>query len=301
MIESVTITNHLNESIELVLTEPEESGFVIRSIEGLGPVNANVHFTELATLDGAIDNDARLGTRNIVLSLVFIGKPTIENTRQLSYKYFPIKQKILFRIKTTNRECYTVGRVESNVPNIFDQQEGCQISILCPDSYFKSLKDGTVSFYGVEPLFEFPFSNESLVEPLIEFGDMYTISSGEINYQGDGETGILINIYANGSAEGLTIQNAKTRQMLSISDSKLISLTGAGISKGDNIIIDTTKGNKSVLLIRDGQTINILNALEKPISWINLNRGSNIFTFTADSGLNYLKYVINYNSLYEGV
>ena len=46
MIKSVTITNHLDESIKLDLFNPEESGFIIKNIEGLGPVKANINFKE---------------------------------------------------------------------------------------------------------------------------------------------------------------------------------------------------------------------------------------------------------------
>ena len=60
MIKSVTITNHLDESIKLDLFNPEESGFIIKNIEGLGPVKANINFKELATNDGSIDNSTRL-------------------------------------------------------------------------------------------------------------------------------------------------------------------------------------------------------------------------------------------------
>lgn len=163
MIKSVTITNYLQELVKIVLTEPESSGFIIRSIEGLGPAKANINLTELATLDGALDNGALLNTRNIVMSLIFVGTPTIEDTRLKSYKYFPIKQNLTFEIETDNRHCYTVGRVESNTPTIFgDEREGCQISILCPNSYFRDMEDTIVDLYSVTSEFEFPFENNSL-------------------------------------------------------------------------------------------------------------------------------------------
>lgn len=163
MIKSVTITNYLQESVKIDLTEPETSGFIIRSIEGLGPAKANVNFTELATLDGALDNGALLNTRNIVMSLIFEGTPTIEDTRLKSYKYFPIKQNLTFEIETDNRHCFTVGRVESNTPTIFgNEREGCQISILCPSSYFQDMNDTTVDFNAVTGEFEFPFDNNSI-------------------------------------------------------------------------------------------------------------------------------------------
>ena len=49
MIKSVTVTNYLGESIKLELGFPEKSGFLIQSIDGLGPPKADIHKTEVAT------------------------------------------------------------------------------------------------------------------------------------------------------------------------------------------------------------------------------------------------------------
>lgn len=301
MIKSVTITNHLDESITLDLFQPELSGFIIKSIDGLGPVDADVHMTELATLDGAIDNSARLHTRNIVMSLQFIGDPLIEDTRLKTYKYFPVKRKIRFTIETDNRLCYTEGRVEKNSVKIFDKNEGCQISILCPDPYFYSIEDTHLKFYGVDPLFEFPFSNESLTEPLIEFGDVMQMSEGTIYYEGDTEVGITIEVHAVGEAEGFIVYNSGTREYMGINDDKLKALMGTGIIAGDVITIDTTRGRKSITILRNGRTTNILNALTKPIGWFKLSKGYNTFVYTATAGLTNLQFGISYKTLYEGV
>ena len=70
MIRSVTVTNYLGDSKVLELANPEPSGFVIASIEGLGPVKSNINTTDLASNDGALYNSARLETRNIVFDIV---------------------------------------------------------------------------------------------------------------------------------------------------------------------------------------------------------------------------------------
>ena len=304
MIKSVTITNYLDESIKLDLFNPEESGFIIKSIEGLGPVKANINFKELATNDGSIDNSARLSSRNIVMSLQFMESPTIEETRLKSYKYFPIKRNIKFLIETDSRICETIGRVETNVPTIFSNAEGCQISILCPNPYFYSAgENGTnqTIFYGTEPLFEFPFSNESLTEDLIEFGSIENRTEGTIYYDGDTEIGITIQIHAVGEAEGLVIYNTKTREIMRINDDKLKSLMGSGIQAGDEITITTSRGEKGIYMLRSGVTTNILNSLEKPIKWFQLSKGDNTFAYTASAGLTNLQFRIENKVIYEGV
>ena len=304
MIKSVTITNHLDESIKLDLFNPEESGFIIKSIEGLGPVKANINFKELATNDGSIDNSARLSSRNIVMSLQFMESPTIEETRLKSYKYFPIKRNIKFLIETDNRICETIGRIETNVPTIFSNAEGCQISILCSNPYFYSAgENGTnqTVFYGTVPLFEFPFSNESLTEDLIEFGSIENRTEGTIYYDGDAEIGITIQIHAVGEAAGLVIYNTKTREIMRINDDKLKSLIGSGIQAGDEITITTSRGEKGIYMLRSGVTTNILNSLEKPIKWFQLSKGDNTFAYTASAGLTNLQFRIENKVVYEGV
>lgn len=304
MIKSVTITNHLDESIKLDLFNPEESGFIIKNIDGLGPVKANINFKELATNDGSIDNSARLSSRNIVMSLQFIESPTIEETRLKSYKYFPIKRNIKILIETDNRICETIGRVETNVPTIFSNAEGCQISILCPNPYFYSAGENGANqtiFYGTNPLFEFPFSNESLTEDLIEFGSIENRTEGTIYYDGDAEIGITIQIHAVGEAAGLVIYNTRTRELMRINDDKLKSLIGSGIQAGDEITITTSRGEKGIYMLRSGVTTNILNSLEKPIKWFQLSKGDNTFAYTARAGLTNLQFRIENKVIYEGV
>ena len=114
-----------------------------------------------------------------------------------SYKYFPIKKKVTLLIETDNRICETYGYVESNEPDIFSSDETTQISIVCPDPYFYSAgPDGTNTtiFYGVEPLFEFAFSNESLTESLIEFGEIKNETEQTVYYSGDAEIGVYESI-----------------------------------------------------------------------------------------------------------
>lgn len=301
MIKSVTVTNHIKESLCLELMKPEKSGFIIEKIEGLGPVKADINLTEMATVDGALDNSARIGTRNIVISLIFLENPTIEDTRQLTYKYFPIKQNITLEIETDNRKCKTIGRVENNEPDIFSKQEGCQISIICSDPYFYSVQDEENIFYGVDPLFEFPFSNESLDTPLIEMGKINHVTQANILYEGDIDVGMIIKIHAIGPANGISIISRRTRQIMRIDNKKLESLTGSTLQAGDDIIINTNKGEKGIQLLRGGEYTNIINVLGKPIEWFSLTKGVNQFVYSAEEGLSYLNFTITNKVAYGGI
>ena len=307
MIKSFKVTNYLGDSMKLDLRGPEKSGFLIKSVSGLGPSKANVNTTEVSTNDGSLFNSARLNQRNIVFEFVFVEtvyRESIEDVRQKSYKYFPMKKNLELVIETDNRFVKTTGYVESNEPNIFSSQEGTQISIICPDPYFYSAgEDGNnvTDFYSVDPVFEFPFSNESLTEPLIVFGEIQIKTEGVIVYHGDAEIGVTIHIHAIGPAANINIYNTETREMMRIDTVKLESLTGSGIIASDDIIINTSKGDKSITLVRSGVSYNILNCLDKNTDWFSLAKGDNIFAFTAESGVTNLQFRIENKVIYEGV
>lgn len=304
MIKSVIVTNYLGESIKLILGEPEKSGFLIKSITGLGPGKAEVNTTKLSTIDGSVFNSAKVNERNIVLTIIFLEKDTIEDARQLTYKYFPIKKPLTLLIETDNRYCYAEGYVENNDPDIFSLQEQTQISVICPDPYFYSAgeagKNVTV-FSGIEPEFEFPFSNESLTENLIITGAIQNKTEEVITYNGDSETGVFIRIHAIGAVKMITIYNTGTRELMKIDTDKLASLTGSGIIASDDILISTVKRKKYVHLVRAGKEYNILNCLGKNSDWFTLAKGDNVFAYVAEEGSSNLQFRIENRVLYEGI
>lgn len=304
MIKAVTVTNYLGDSMKLDLMRPDLSGFVVKKITGLGPVKANINTTTIASSDGDLFNMARLSGRNIVLSLVFLYAPTIEDVRLKSYKYFPIKKPLTLLIETDNRTAEIKGYVETNEPDIFSKEENTKISILCPDPYFYSVgENGTKEtiFSGIESTFEFEFENNSLTEDLIEFGAIQNLTEQTVWYDGDAETGVVINIHALGAVDNITIYNIGTRESMKIDTQKLANLTGNGIIAGDEITITTIKGSKTIYLLRNGIVTNILNCLDRAADWFQLSKGDNLFTYTAEHGSTNLQFRILSRIIYEGV
>jgi len=301
MIRAVTVTNHMDESITFDLVNPEKSGFYIREITGLGPPKANINTTEMATSDGSIYNSARAMSRNIVLTLGFLFMPDIESVRQLSYKYFPLKKRIKLTVQADHRTGATYGYVESNEPDIFSNQQTTQISVICPDPHFYAPGKSMTSFTGVTALFEFPFSNESLTKDLIEFGEMSSGPLKPVHYDGDTEIGVTIFIDVFGEVSDITIYEPETNRRMVISEAKLAMLTGSGLTEGDQLIITTMRGDKGITLIREGVSYNVLNALNRDAFWFKLTRGSNLFAYTADSGLAFLDFRIENGVAYEGM
>lgn len=304
MIKSIKVTNYLGDALTLPLRNPDESGFLIRKIDGLGPANADINITNITTNDGGHYNSAHVQTRNIVISIEFVGDELIEDLRLKTYKYFPIKKPIKLEVTTDRRIGVIEGYVEHNEPDIFSKNETTNISIVCPNSYFYSGgDDGThrTVFSGVDQLFEFPFSNESLTEPLIQFGSINNYQEQTIYYEGDAEVGIIMHMHALGNVGNIDIYNITTREEFHIDSERIATITGSAITSGDDITINTIKGEKSIILLRDGVYYNILNAMVGKSSWFQLSKGDNVFTFTTESGVTNLQFYIDNYKLYEGM
>ena len=306
MLRKVIITNYLGKSVEYSFDNPtleDKSGLLITEIEGLGPVKANVNMTQLATADGDIFNSSRLNGRNIVIKARFTYANTIEEARLLSYKFFPIGHKLTFHIETDTRIAETEGYVESNEPDIFSDESDMQVSVLCESPWFLSVdEDGKqqTNFSNVVAMFEFPFQNLGH-DPVTEFGRIINKKESTVYYDGDAETGCRIEIHAIGNVEMVTIYNVKTGDKMIIDTNKLETLTGHKLISGDTIIINTVKGNKFINLIREGETINILNVLGKDAEWFQLVKGDNLFAYTAEYGEANIQFMVETQILFEGV
>lgn len=306
MINTLTVINYLGEQLTIKLANPFDVGMAITEITGLGPVNANIITTDNATMDGAVYNSSRLSYRNIVITLKLLGTDvngqSIEATRHNVYKYFPIKKPLWLIFESDKRSAMIQGYVESNEPEIFSDWETTQISIICPDPYFKALNGMITNFSGVEPLFQ--FSTDLNDEPTFELGRQYLNEDIDIYYTGEVDAGININIYFDDHVNPITIYNVETNEKILIDTNKIESRYGT-LVLGDKIIISTSRGNKKAVLIRENTTYNIINCLDKELTWFQLHKGDNIFAYSVEGGqeggLYDLGMTISNDILYEGL
>lgn len=304
MINQVKVTNHLGESLIMELRNPGNTGFFIRGIDGLGPSKSIINVTESPSLDGVFYNSSRVSSRNIVMDLGFMDNDpglSIETIRQQTYRYFPLKKELVIEIFTDNRNAMTTGYVESNEPLIFSKEESTLISLLCPSAYLYGSEYIESTFTGTTPSFEFPWGNESTSLSLLEMGVITISTTKSVFYTGDESTGVVITVDISGAVNNLTIFNVSNGQQMAINSAKIIALTGSNFVAGDKIIISTIKGNKYIYLIRNGVTINILNALGITADWFTIDRGDNVFTYTAASGLSNMQFKIEHRLVYQGI
>lgn len=310
MIKSVTAVNFKGESIKMDLFHPESSGFIIIKIDGIGPGKATVTKNDSKVYDGGTITSARLPSRNIKMEIQFLWVNSIEDVRHKSYKYFPLKKPITLIFETDTRTVEIEGVVESNEPDIFSSEESTNISIICPDPYFYASGENARSkteFSGINAVFEIPsdtgYSNESLTEALTEISTLYVQSERGIMNYGEVDIGVVISVKPLAIVKGiLTISNVTLGQNMSFDLNKIKTITEQDFHLGDELIINTLRGKKSVTLVREGKNYNALSCIDTRTDWIYLTSGENTFTYYLDGeGIEDIQFSVTNSILYEGV
>ncbi|MBP5598383.1 MAG: phage tail family protein [Pseudobutyrivibrio sp.] len=269
MIKKIDITNGYGETLSLDLFQPELSGFAVREISGLGPVQATVSMADYASKPGGKFQGSRLGTREISFDLVFLDSlASIEEVRHQSYQYFPIGEKIDITITTDERTVTTSGYVENNEPEIWAEDfEGCTIDVVCESPFLKGKDMFIKNLASSYKSFHFPFS--SLKQPELLFGYIKVGTDLEITNDGEQECGCIFNIIA--------LEDFSNPLIYNDLDGTYFGLM-INVDEGDTVVINTKVGEKSVKLIRNGQEYNVINYLKPESTWFQLKRGKNQFS-----------------------
>lgn len=254
----------------LNLTHNEEN-FQVLSVDGLNPPNSKINTTEIAGMDGVLFNSSKLESRNIVITLKIKGD--IETNRLLLYKFFRIKEKCKLYLKNKSRNVFIEGYVENNECNLFTNDERMQISIICPDPYFKDLEMLTDDISKVVSKFKFPFSI-NLDNP-IPFSEIEFSKNTNVINKSESKVGLII--YANfvGKVNKLEIRNIKTGEILTIEYNFI---------EKDYLIINCNKGSKRIILQRNGEEYNLIANLKVGSTFLQLDVGDNNFSYLADEG-----------------
>lgn len=295
MITEVSSLNKGGESLNLDLFDPWSSGIAVKEITGLGPVKTELSLERYALIDGAFLKGARVGTRNVVLTLIPVGED-IQTERRKIYKYFPVGETVTFGVVTDQVAVKSSMIVESVEPNIFSERQEIGVSLIAIDPYWRSNSPsitGLVGFNDVTPLFQFPFKSADNPKELI-FGDMSNSSGKDINYLGDADTGVVITFSFNGNVSNLTVINQTYDEAMIINKVK-------DFYRGEQLVIDTRPAKKSVKHIAGGKESFITGVLDIKSQWIKLHPGNNTIGLQFVGNSNDMDISIEYETLYRGV
>lgn len=304
MIYTIIASNAKGDSVELDLANPWAGGIAVMGASGLGPAEGTINTVNFATSDGALFNSSRIKARDIELNLKFLGSD-IEAVRHKLLRYFRVKHPITLDFITDYRHTYITGHVEKNEIDIFSNSEGADLTIVCPNPFFK-LRDpvkgkNSVRFTSSTPSFEFEFEDPNVDSPTLMFGDISSTGETVVVYEGDADTSTVVDIQFLGPAAGVKLYNTTTQTRINIDTNEIARLLGSTIKAGDRLSISSGVGDKYVKAYRDGKVYNALSALDRDSAWIFLTPGDNLITVRADSGIDNVSAIISYENLYESI
>ena len=279
----LSVTNDAGKTLDLT----PSGKFTVTSISGLLPPSADINNSTAGNADGAVFNGARLQPRNIVITI--LPNFPVEKNRLSLYEVFRVKKPVTVHYKNASRDIQIEGYVESVIGELFVQSQTIQVSILCLDPYLKSAAEIVDDLSAIIDMFEFPFSTE---DEGIVFSEIAQTNSVIITNSGEAEAGLIIKLRTTGTVKNPIIYDAT-------------NVTGFGLNftmlASDEITIDTRRGKKSVILLRDGETYNLINMIKDNPTWFSVAPGETVFTYSADTNLNFLYVKFFHYDLYEGV
>lgn len=304
MIYTIIASNAKGDSVELDLANPWAGGIAVTGASGLGPAEGTINTVNFATSDGALFNSSRIKSRDIELNLKFLGSD-IEAVRHKLLRYFRVKHPITLDFITDYRHTYITGHVEKNEIDIFSNSEGADLTIVCPNPFFK-LRDpvkgkNSVRFTSSTPSFEFEFEDPNADSPTLKFGEMTSTGETVVVYEGDADASTIVDIQFLGPATGLKLYNTTTQTRINIDTNEISRLFGSTIKAGDRLSISSGVGDKYVKAYRDGKVYNALSALDRDSDWIFLTPGDNLITVRADTGIENVASIISFENLYESI
>lgn len=291
---SLSIKNENDKILNLTAS----AGYDVIGIDGLSPVPTLLSMQDISGYDGAVYSGGRVGTRNIIITIVI--HKDIETNRIALYKFFKSKENIRIYYKNSLRNVYIDGYVESFECDFFTMSQQCQISIVCPDPYFKEKNEIEITRQETISLFEFPFEN-SFNKGIVfseAFDGLRTTIEG-----GDTVSGIIINIKALSqyaapiARHDITISNSNAGKQMVLND--------IWLSRNDEIYINTFTGYKQIYKKHLNEITNMISSLSDPGQWIEIVSGSNNITITDNSGgsadIYKLEVIAQAFKYYEGV
>lgn len=275
--------NKYGQQLELT----HNSAYSITEIDGIDPPDAVINTTRNANADGSVYNSSYVNNRTIIITLS-INAPAEMNRINL-YKYFKVKFPVRLYYQNATRNVYIDGYVQNVQIAFFNKKQTAQITVFCPQPLFNDVDASFQEFTTVENLFEFPFSIE---ESGIEFSRIEPNTEQSIVNTGEIDTGTVILIHAIGPVTTPKIYNVDS------GESMILNIT---MEDGDDIVINTIRGQKNISMTSGGTTTNIIGNLADGSTWFQLIPGDNLFTVTADEMPENMQVSFTIIDQYEGV
>lgn len=273
MLTLVEVTNDSSNTLRFPVAD-SSSGYSVRDVEGLDPVDATLTSSSEAQRDGASPQNARRDVRNILIKLGLepdYSSTTVQSLRTALYDYFLPKKNITLGFYIDDVLFVTTsGQVETCQAPMFTEDPEVDVTIVCydPDFYAPS---------------EQVFSGNTTSGT-----DFQTIS-----YPGTSETGVVFALSINRIMSSFALYNTTPD-----GSTQVVQVNGS-FAPGDIVTINSVVGQKAVTLLRGGIASSVMFYRDISSDWITLEKGDNHFrAFTSGAAI---PYTVTYTPKYGAI
>lgn len=241
---------------------PNNDPVQLRTIDGLGPVKAELASTAFASGRGELFQGSSIGKRNIVLNLGLNPNwidQTMATLRQKLYAYLLPEAWTKLRFFSDHLPTVDIeGIVESFEPNMFSEDPEIQVSILCHKPDFIDV-DATI------------------------YNGVVDDGTAELEFIYTGTVGTGIELRIDGSTDNPSYSGDFDITLKSPTSPQIFSIQG--------VLVDTTKYFKvssvrtkkraQIILKSDGSATNLLSKITTASVWPEIKPGTNLLSVKA--------------------
>lgn len=272
MVYKLEVLNSQGATLALPLGD-YSNGYLVKPIDGLDPVDANIVSTSFANVDGEQHQTSRRESRHIIMKLgLKMGKAgSVSTLRAQLMRYFMPKSRIRLSFSREGEsDVHIYAIVEKFNCPLFVKEPEATINLTChqPD------------FYDPVP-YNVASNTTSGVDEVL------------VDYDGSVETGFEFKMTVNRAVPNFTIDlrsNEGTSNQLRFTEP---------LASGDTLTISTVSGDKRATVTRAGSTSSILAGVAPDSSWLNLFPGPNYIRVSAAGAA--IPYTITYTSKVGGL
>lgn len=280
MTEKMKIT--MDNGISQITLGDSSCDFRLLAYSGFDAADIDVQTSISGASDGGYISSARFGTRTLGIKFDFGGNGA-ESVRQSLIHFFAPSRTTRISVQRGNVKREIEGRVSDfhiEEKNRFSFSS-VNVSILCPDPYFKSVETVYLGTAISMPKFHLPCHFPCAIGT--------QISTGYVEIMNNGDT------YADMVAELIPASPITAPYILNQTNGKRIRLLSE-LEIGDRVIISTVRRAKTA-------TVNGNRALIDPTSVFSdfLESGLNQIAYGSDNGSDTISASLQYTALYLGV
>lgn len=265
--------------------------FHLAHVDGHTTANTNLASAVVGGIDGDTVNNIQAQPRTIILDLQIRNGVDVEEAKRAILKVVKLKQRGGLMWTQNERTVVITGIVESVDMPRFTNKTVMQITLHCEQPFWEDNVEIIQQISEAINLHYFTDGNDNMLyfpEDGLPLGEYDTIRTKSFHNDGDVAVGLEISILAHNTVTNPIIYDQNGNYFgLGYEIESASGGDGVGtaifsnpliMQAGDNVVISTHKGRKTVTL----NGVNIFDKIKPNSTWLQLATGDNVFSINSD-------------------